>query len=104
MAFPGMTTDMVDEIIAYRQQQDIKSIQEIGGTGIKIQALMYALSMTIHYGSDSNTFTIESSGYKDKPQSGYAVRATVTLLTNNQYKILYYKTPVHLKQDEIPSP
>ncbi|MGA3083492.1 MAG: helix-hairpin-helix domain-containing protein [Thermodesulfobacteriota bacterium] len=102
MAFPGMTADMAEEIISYRQKQEIKNIQEIGGSWVNIQALI-GLYMPISYGINSNTFTIESSGYREKPQSGYAVRATVTLLTNNQYQILYYKTPVHLKQDEISS-
>jgi general secretion pathway protein K len=95
-AVPGMTADMVEEIIAFRQQKEIKNIQEIGGTVVQNQALILPY-ITVGQG---NTFTIESSGYREKPQSGYAVRATVNLLTNNQYKILYYKTPVTLKQDE----
>ena len=32
MAIPGMTADMVEEIINYRQKQEIKIIQEIGGS------------------------------------------------------------------------
>jgi len=103
MAFPGMTADMVEEIITYRQQQEIKNLQEIGRSSDNIQALI-GLYMPISYGSNSNTFTIESSGFREKPQSGYAIRATVILDYNqNKYTIGYYKTPVHLKQDEISS-
>ena len=99
LAVPGMTADMVEEIITFRQKQEIKNIQEIGGTVAKNQALILP-HITVGQG---NTFTIESSGYREKPQSGYAVRAIVTLLANSQYKILYYKTPVTLKQDETAS-
>ena len=60
------------------------------------QALMGPYITTVQ----GNIFTIESSGYREKPQSGYAIRTTVNLLANKQYKILYYKTPVTLKQDE----
>ena len=96
MAIPGMTADMVEEIINYRQKQEIKIIQEIGGSVVQNQALMAPYITT----AQGNIFTIESSGYKEKPQSGYAIRTTVSLLDNKQYKILYYKTPVTLKQDE----
>ncbi len=96
MAIPGMTADMVEEIINYRQKQEIKIIQEIGGSVVTNQALLAPYITT----AQGNIFTIESSGYREKPQSGYAIRTTVSLLANKQYKILYYKTPVTLKQDE----
>jgi general secretion pathway protein K len=96
MAIPGISAEMVEEILNYRQKQEIKIIQEIGGSVVVNQALMGPYITT----AQGNVFTIESSGYKEKPQSGYAIRTTVNLLTNKQYKILYYKTPVTLKQDE----
>ncbi len=99
MAIPGMTADMVEEIINYRQKQEIKIIQEIGGSVVVNQALMAPYITT----DPGNIFTIESSGYREKPQSAYGIRTTVSLLTNNQYKTLYYKTPVTLKLNENPS-
>jgi general secretion pathway protein K len=96
MSIPGITADMVAEIIAYRQKQEIKNIQEVGGSVVQNLALILPYITA----GQGNTFTIDSSGYKDKPQSGYAIRSTVTLVTNNQYTTLYYKTPVTLKQDE----
>jgi general secretion pathway protein K len=96
MSIPGITPEMVEEIINYRQNQEIKNIQEIGGSVVQNQALILPY---ISFGQ-GNTFTIDSSGFKERPQSGYGIRATVTLLANNKYIILYYKTPVTLKQDE----
>ena len=96
LSIPGITADMVEEIINYRQNKEIKNIQEIGGSVVQNQALLIPY---ITFGQ-GNTFTIESSGYRERPQSGYAIRTTVTLLADNQYKFLYYKTPVTLKQDE----
>ena len=102
MAIPGMTAEVADAIIAFRQTQEIKQsdLATLLGTS---QALIQSYINVGQAVGPGSIYTIESSGYRDKPQSDYAVRATVTLLTNNQYKILYYKTPVHLKQDEISS-
>lgn len=97
LSVPGMMADMVEEILLFRQKQEIKNLQEIGGSLVKNQALILPY---INFGP-GDIFTIESSGYKERPQSGYAIRTKVSLLSNNQYKILYYKTPVTLKQDEI---
>jgi hypothetical protein len=92
---PGIDSEKADQIINYRQNQEIKIIPEI--EGIIGQKLIQVLPINT---VSSDFYTIESSGYRDKPQSGYAIRATVNLVTNSRYKILYYKTPVHLKQDE----
>ncbi len=96
LSIPGITADMVDEILIFRENQEIRTLQEIGGSVVGNQALLIPY---ITFGQ-GNTFTIESSGFKEKPQSGYAIRTTVTLLADKQYKFLYYKTPVTLKQDE----
>ena len=96
---PGIDSEKADQIISYRQNQEIKTISEI--EGIIGQQPIQVLPINT---SSSNIYTIESSGFKDKPQSGYAIRATVTLLDyKSQYKILYYKTPVTLKQNETTS-
>jgi len=96
MSIPGITTEMVEEILTFRQNQEIKNLQEIGGSVLRNQAL---LTPYIAVGQGS-TFTIESTGYREKIQSGYTVKTTVSLLANNKYLYLYYKTPVSFKQDE----
>jgi general secretion pathway protein K len=99
MAIPGMSAEVADALIAFRQTQEIqqKDLAPLLGTG-QPQILLFADT------SSSNIFSIESSGYREKPQSGYAIRTTVTLdYSQNKYTISYYKIPVHLKQDEISS-
>ncbi len=97
MCIPGMTAEVADAIIAFRQTQEIKLIDLATLLGTSQTLIQQFANISLN-----NIFSIESLGYKDRPQSGYAIRATVNL-TNNQYKILYYKTPVTLKQDEISS-
>ncbi len=91
---PTIDSGKADQIISYRQDQEIKSISEI--QGIIGQNLIQLIPIQT---VSNNSYTIESSGFKDKPQSGCAVRATVKLLDDkSQYNILYYKTPVTMKQ------
>jgi len=98
MAVSGMNMETADRIIRYRQSQEIKSISEI--EGVLGQKLIQLLPFTT---AASNIFTIESFGYRNQSRSGNAVRATVSLSGNQQYKILYYKTPVSVKHDEANS-
>jgi general secretion pathway protein K len=96
MAIPGMSAEVADAIIAFRQTQEIKQtdLAPLLGTSSGLASSL----ITIDPG---NTFTIESSGYRERPQAGYGIRTTVTLpVAGSQYKTLYYKAPVTLKQDE----
>jgi general secretion pathway protein K len=96
---PGIDSAMADQIISYRQDKEIKNLSEIEGLlGQKLIQLM-PLSVT-----SSDTFTIESFGFKRKDQSPYGIKATISLLGTNQYKVLNYKTPVTLKKEEESSP
>jgi general secretion pathway protein K len=96
MALPGMSAEVAKAIIEYRQTQEIKVIQEIVPLlGTNQAQIMQFLSI-----APSGTFTIEAVGYKKKPRLGSGIRATVALQGNNNYKIVYYKTPVTLRKDE----
>lgn len=95
---PGIDSAIADQIITYRESQEIKSIAEVEGLiGQKFIQLMPLNA------SSSDIYTIESFGYKKKPQAVHAVRATVALLGLNQFKYLYYKTPVTLRNVEDPA-
>jgi general secretion pathway protein K len=92
---PGIDSDIADQIITYRESQEIKSMAEVEGLiGQKLIQLMPLNA------SPSDIYTLESFGYKKKPQVGYAVRAIVSLLGLNKFKYLYYKTPVTLRNVE----
>jgi hypothetical protein len=48
---------------------------------------------------DSDTFTIESSGYKEREQAAYSIRATVMFSPDmGRYRYVYYKNPVWVMQ------
>jgi general secretion pathway protein K len=92
MAIPGMSSDSADSIIEYRQTKEINNLNEIG-----IPAESFPVISPYITTGGSNTFTIESIGHKSDKKGGYAVRATVTILGNNKYTYVYYKSPVTIK-------
>lgn len=96
LALPGMTPEIAEAVAAYRQEKEIKSLQEIAGLLGEAQAQL-APYVTVAAG---NTFTIESRGYKKDGQAGYGIQAKVTLEGNNQYRYLFYKNPVIIKAEK----
>jgi len=89
IAVPGITPEIADVIIDYRENKKITSAQEVG--------IPAESSPFINY-MDSNTFTIEAVGHKGDEAKGYAVKATLTLEGGNKYKFVYYKSPVNVSQ------
>jgi general secretion pathway protein K len=88
-AVPGITPEIADVIIDFRENQKITNPQEVG---IPAQSSPY-ISFT-----DSNNFTVEAVGHKGDETKGYAVKATVTLEGNNKHKYVYYKSPANATQ------
>jgi len=88
MAVPGITPEIADAIISYRQNKRIMNAQEVG---ISPESAPY-----ISF-SDSNTYSFEALGYKGEETKGYPIKAVVTL-EGNTYKYLYYKSPVTASQ------
>jgi general secretion pathway protein K len=83
-AVPGITPEIADTIIQFREIKRIANAQEVG---IPQQSAQY-----INF-FDSNTFTLDSSGQKESDKKGYAIRATIVLEGVNKYKFVYYKSP-----------
>jgi general secretion pathway protein K len=96
MALPGMTPEIAEAVAAYRQDKEIRSLQEIAGLLGEAQAQI-APYVTVAAG---NTFTIESRGYKKSSQAGYGIQAKITLEGNNRYRYLSYKNPVIIKTEK----
>ena len=96
MALPGMTPEIAEAVVAYRQDKEIQSLQEIAGLLGEAQAQL-APYVTVAVG---NTFTIESRGYKNNSSAGYGIQAKVILEGNNQYRYLSYKNPVIIKTEQ----
>jgi general secretion pathway protein K len=98
MAIPGITPEIADIIIEYRETKEIVNMQEIG-----IPGETYTLMTPYITPLGTNTFTIESVGYKGSEKGGYAVRATVNIAGNNEYTYLYYKSPASINSGSKPS-
>jgi len=88
-AIPGITPEIADGIISFRQDKEINNLQEVG---IPQESMQYVNT------AGTNTFTIEAAGYKGSGKGGYGIRATVTITGNNSYKYVYYKSPIIIKQ------
>lgn len=93
MAVPGMTEDVADSIISFRETREIKTPQDLsevlGGLASTMQAYL---------SYDAGTaFTIQAEGISPGKKAGHAIRAIVKN-ENNKYKYIYYKNPEEIRQ------
>ena len=89
IAIPGITPEIADGIISYREQNEIKNV---GDVGIPVESVPYVTF------TDSNTFTIDAVGHKENTKAGFDIMATVIIEGNNNYRYVYYKSPANRKQ------
>jgi general secretion pathway protein K len=89
MALPGITPEIADSIISFREHDEIKNT---GDAGIPPESVRY-----ISY-ADSYTYTIDSAGIKGNAKTGFSIRATVKIEGGNNYRYLYYKSPALRKK------
>jgi general secretion pathway protein K len=88
MAIPGMTSEIADSILTFRESKEILSVQEIQGLlGADVSFMLpYMTTQT------SNAFSIAAVGYKGD-EAGYGVKAVVSTMNIDELKYLYYKSP-----------
>ncbi len=89
MAIPGITPEIADSIISFREHDEIKNAVDVG---IPPESARY-----ITFG-DSYIYTINSSGLKGSTKTGFGIRATVKIEGGNNYRYLYYKSPAQRKE------
>ena len=94
MGIPGVTPEVADTIINYRQTNEIENIFFVEGIPIENLDLIQPFINT----AGSNTFSIEAIGHKGSKKGGYAIKATVVIAGNNNYRYVYYKSPANIKQ------
>jgi len=94
MGIPGVTPEVADTIINYRQTNEIENIFFVEGIPVESLDLIEPFINI----SGSNTFSIEAVGYKGSEKGGYAIKATVVIAGNNNYRYVYYKSPANIKQ------
>ena len=88
MAIPGMTPEIADSILTFRESKEIFSVQEIQGLlGAEVSFMLPYMST-----ENSNAFSIASVGYKGE-EAGYGVKAVVSIMNFDELKYLYYKSP-----------
>jgi general secretion pathway protein K len=89
MAIPGITSEIADGIISYREHNEIKNPGDVGIPGESMSYITF---------TDSYTFTIDAVGHKENTRAGFDIRATVIIVGNNNYRYIYYKSPANRKQ------
>jgi len=92
MALPGMSAGAADNIIQLRSDQPITNAQE-ALAGASYQAMSPFVTA-----GEGNVFTIDAAGHKGNEETGYPIRATVIIDTDNKCKYLYYKSPAYKVQ------
>lgn len=86
-AIPGITPEIADGIISFRENNRISNMAE---AGVPAQGMQY---LNVNEG---NIFTILAAGHKGDEKKGYAVKATIIVEGINKYRYLYYKSPVQI--------
>lgn len=89
MAVPGITPEIADGVVSYREGKMINNLSE---AGIPAQSAQYFNT------GEVSTFTITAIGHKGDEKKGYAIKATVMVEGNNKYRYLYYKSPAQISQ------
>lgn len=89
MAIPGITPEIADAIISYRESTDIWGIVDAGIPGESAPYITFR---------DSNIYTIDALGHKGSGKAGFDIRATVIIEEDNKYQYMYYKSPANIKQ------
>jgi general secretion pathway protein K len=93
IAIPGMTPEIADGIITFRQNKEMNEGDMQGILGANYgQAAEYITT------GDSNLFTIDAAGYKENEKGVYAIRARVMISGDNSYRYVYYKSPATSKE------
>jgi len=91
-ALPGMNAGLAETFVAERQSRDtLLSAADLP----VLFGEAYAMASPYVSTGDSDTFTIESSGYTDREQAAYSIRATVMFSPDmGRYRYVSYKNPV----------
>jgi len=95
-ALPGMNSGLADTFVAERRSRD--TLLSAADLPVLFGAAYATASPYVSTG-DSDTFTIEASGYKEHEQAAYSIRASVIFSPDmGRYRYVYYKNPVTAMQ------
>ncbi|KQC11508.1 MAG: hypothetical protein APR62_09740 [Smithella sp. SDB] len=97
-SIPFMSDSDVEQIINYRKADNTKK------DGTTIQTVIagdYAKISQYISTSDSNVYTIEVLGCKEKSDNntkGYPIKSVIIIEGNDRYRVLYYQSPANIKK------
>jgi general secretion pathway protein K len=93
-ALPGMTREAAEQIISLRTSTDLKDMDEVKQTvGDVFKQISTYVGLT-----ESNTYSIEATGFKKGEKRGLSVKAVVEIQGAGQYRWIYYKSPAGTRQ------
>jgi general secretion pathway protein K len=88
-AIPGMTDDMIQRIVEYRDLSTAAKVQPIAGwIGDDFNAIAPYVTT-----AEFNVYSIDAIGYKDNEKRNYAIRAIVAIEGAQKCRIIYYRSP-----------
>lgn len=95
-AIPFMSDNDVEQIINYRKADNTKK------DGVNIQTVIagnYAKISPYISTGDSNVYSIEALGYKEKNDNkkGYPIKSIIIIEGNDHYRTLSYQSPAKIK-------
>jgi general secretion pathway protein K len=98
MSLPGMSSEIADGILEYRQNKEIEYVEEV----LAVIGENFQMATPYMTTEGTGTFTIDASGYKTGEKGSYTVRATISTSgtggAEDMVRYLYYKSPIHLRQ------
>jgi general secretion pathway protein K len=88
-AIPGMTDDMVQRIMEYRDLSPAAKSQHIAGwVGGGFNTIAPYVTTV-----ESNVYSIDAIGYKGSEKRNYAIRAIVAVEGAQKYRMVYFRSP-----------
>jgi general secretion pathway protein K len=88
LAIPGITSESLQNILAWRESPGLKSASDLR----QLMGDSYVQAGPYIAAGESPVFTVESTGYSEGGKKGFGVRAVVRVYPEGRYEYLYYKT------------
>jgi general secretion pathway protein K len=88
-AIPGMTEEMIQIIVSYR---NLSAAEKTKPLAVLIGSDYTAIAPYVT-DLESNVYSIDAMGYKGDEKRHYSIRATVIIEGSQKYRIIYYRSP-----------
>jgi hypothetical protein len=88
-AIPGMTEEILQRILAFRDLPPVQRGQSLAGwLGGDFNVIAPFVTT-----AESNVYSLEAMGYKNDQKRKYAIRAIVVMEGAQKYRIVHYQSP-----------